>query len=198
MAYMYDIYHGKQVLVYAGCKAEKLVLCVERVVCVTVVPARGDPLSPIKEDIEEHLLRHAMPGIHVKLKEYEPEYLHLSITLTVDKARFNPPDVEEEVRKALLQRFTLEKRSIAAPVYLSDVYQCVEAIRGVEYSVCKFINVVFNNRYVRVPEPEMENGKPTGEYVTNNDQIWETSPDGVLYATDDERSTIHIKVETQQ
>jgi predicted phage baseplate assembly protein len=112
----------------------------ERVVCVTVVPAHGDELSALlSEDIKAFLLSRAIPGVHIELKNYVSKELKLDVTLSGNSARFDVSVVEEEVRKTLLQRFTLKNRAIGAPVYLSDVYQGVEAVRGVEYSVCHFI-----------------------------------------------------------
>ncbi|MDR2207713.1 MAG: hypothetical protein LBE22_01895, partial [Azoarcus sp.] len=111
----------------------------ERVVCVTVVPAQGGKLGEsLEKELEAFLLAHAVPGVRVELKGYESEIMTLYITLSINSSRFDPELVKAEVRKVLLQNFTLKNRAIGAPVYLSDVYQLVEAVRGVEYSVCKF------------------------------------------------------------
>ena len=109
-------------------------------VCVTVVLAEGQALveGALKKALEAFLLSHAIPGVRVELKSFHPRILKLDISLYINSARFDPEVVKAEVRKALLQRFALKNRTINAPVYLSDIYQCVEAARGVEYSVCKF------------------------------------------------------------
>ena len=109
-----------------------------RVVRVIVVPAQGGSLEPIAQSLKAFLQSHALPGVGIKLEGYKSEILELDITLGIDSARFEPDAVQAEVESSLLQRFALENRAIGAPVYLSDVYQCVEAVRGVEYSVCKF------------------------------------------------------------
>jgi len=112
----------------------------ERAVRVVVVPADGGKLGEtLSKDLEASLLSHAIPGAHVKLDEYVSEALALEITLGINSTRFDVDAVIAEVRETLLQRFTLKNRTIGAPVYLSDIYQCVEAVRGVEYSVCKFM-----------------------------------------------------------
>jgi len=116
--------------------------CGERAVRVTIVLAEGGKLKDhlsLSEDIKAFLLSRAIPGTHVELVDYESEPLALSITLGINSARFDPGTVQAEVQKTLLQRFTLKNRAIGAPVYLSDIYQCVEAVRGVEYSVCWFM-----------------------------------------------------------
>ena len=113
----------------------------DRVVSVTVVPAQGGALGEsLSRTLEDYLSSNAIPGIHVELKRYTPEELELDITVAIDSERFDPDAVTAEVREVLLQNFSLRNRAIGAPVYLSDVYQHVEAVRGVEYSVCKFLN----------------------------------------------------------
>ncbi|MCL2875441.1 MAG: hypothetical protein FWF12_03925 [Betaproteobacteria bacterium] len=147
----------------------------ERVVRVTVVPAYGDPLdSDLKKDLKEYLLFRAIPGIHVELEPFRREILRLKINIGIDTNRFKEEDIKKDVRQTLLQRFTLEKRPIGAPVYLSDVYQCVEAIRGIEYSVCKFIEI--NDK----GKAKFEDG----EVKTTNEQSWSPNTDGVLYIPD--------------
>ena len=120
-------------------RAELKSPCGQRIVMVTVVPAQGGELSDaLSKTLKTFLLSRAIPGTGVELRNYDPELLNLDVTLCVDGARFDPDAVRNEVEETLLQRFALKNRAIGAPVYLSDVYQCVEATRGVEYSICKF------------------------------------------------------------
>jgi len=152
----------------------------ERVVRVTVVPAQGDPLdSALEKDLKEYLLHHAIPGVSIELIPYKPETLWLNITLYIDKKRFDREAVELEVLETLIQRFALEKRFIGTPVYLSDIYQCVEAIQGVGHSVCKFID---------------ENGKELFDDTGNAVQSLEPGHDGVLHIPNSE--VIQINKET--
>ena len=112
---------------------------VKHIARITVVPAQGRELSDaLCKTLKEFIMPRAIPGIHVELIQYESEPLMLDIEIGVNSARFDPTTVEAEVRDALIHRFTLKNRAIGAPVYLSDIYQCVEAARGVEYSICKF------------------------------------------------------------
>ncbi|MCL2643837.1 MAG: hypothetical protein FWD51_00045 [Betaproteobacteria bacterium] len=109
------------------------------IVCVTVVPAQGQELNEDSaKTIKTFLLSRAIPGVNVELEEYKSQPLNLKITLSINRARFDPEIVQAEVKGALLERFTLKNSTIGAPVYLSDVYQCVEAVRGVENSICMF------------------------------------------------------------
>jgi len=113
----------------------------ERSICVTIVPAWGEELaSDPHDELKEYLLARAIPGVRVDLKHFESEPLMLEIVLGINTQRFDVDDVQAEVRKALIERFALKNRTIGAPVYLSDIYQCVEAVRGVEYSNCKLID----------------------------------------------------------
>jgi len=111
----------------------------ERDICVIVVPVQGVELSDdSKSELKATLLSHAVPGVRIEVENHESEPLKLHITLGIDNERFDVDAVKAEIRKTLLQRFKLENRAIGTPVYLSDIYQCVEAARGVEYSTCKF------------------------------------------------------------
>jgi hypothetical protein len=110
-----------------------------RIVCVTVVPAQGGTLTAhLSKELQAFLLLRAIPGVHIELKDFDPEILKLDVTLAINSERFDKDAVTAEVRKTLLQRFTLKNRAIGDPVYLSDIYQSVEAVRGVEYSICRF------------------------------------------------------------
>ncbi|MCL2177867.1 MAG: hypothetical protein FWC28_05925 [Proteobacteria bacterium] len=143
----------------------------KRMVRVTVVPA-GGALDSIPEGLEAYLLLHAIPGVNIKLESYKSEILKLDIFLGIDKTRFDSETIRANVQETLLQRFTLKNRAIGAPVYLSDVYQCIESVHGVEYSVCKFI--VVNKEGGVVVDEE---GKPE----LSKEQSRHPEPNGVLY-----------------
>ena len=146
----------------------------EQIVCVTIVPAGGgDTLSEESANaIRGYLLERAIPGIRVRLKLCTFHMLKLNVTLYIYKERFDVKAVEEEVHKALLERFTLRNRAIGAPVYLSDIYQCVTAIRGVEYSVCQFKGEKDNKQTLSGGEHEvfyMDESEEQCIYITVED-----------------------------
>ena len=152
----------------------------EQGICVTIVPAEGRlPLAQaLSDDLRAFLLARAIPGVCIELKNYEPELLKLKITLGINTRRFDVDDVKAEVRKTLLDRFTLKNRSIGSPVYLSDIYQCVEAVRGIEYSVCNFMldeDRLGEQHEVQSLEPESDHG--------------------VLYLEDDSEDNIRLTVD---
>jgi len=152
----------------------------EQIVSVIVVPADGFGLDTFEEELEGFLLGRAIPGIRVKLKPYAPVILRLLIVLDIDETRFDREDVQAEVQKTLLERFTLKNRTIGAPVYLSDIYQCVGAIRGVEYSVCKFVDA--KGAPIKKQDEEVQALHPDREYEV----IHMDSGDCIRWTTEEE------------
>jgi predicted phage baseplate assembly protein len=104
---------------------------------VVVVPAGGAPLDArLQATLEDFLAAHSQPGVDAAVTEFGRVYLHLDVTLRVVSTEFDPQVVKAQVLKQLKQTFTLERRDIGAPLYLSDVFAVVEAIAGVRNSSC--------------------------------------------------------------
>ena len=54
--------------------------------------------------------------------------------IAVDSTAYNPEEVAAAVRSALEEAFSLQKRRLGQDLFLSEVYQVVEAVTGVEHS----------------------------------------------------------------
>jgi hypothetical protein len=106
--------------------------CVE----VVVVPAGGTALGALGEDLRTFLETHAVPGVQIRVAPYTRRAPSLDVTLRVVSASFDPDRVVARVRDALLERFSLRRRDIGQPLYLSEIYGVVERVTGVENSVC--------------------------------------------------------------
>ncbi|NOJ91457.1 hypothetical protein HMI51_00645 [Corallococcus coralloides] len=108
---------------------------------VVVVPSDGGELGPLKESLADFLRAHALPGVEVSLSRYLSEPVTLDVEVEVDTRAFNPDAVVQAVRAALLDALSLRHRGLGQALYLSDVYKVVEAVTGVESSICVMAGV---------------------------------------------------------
>lgn len=107
---------------------------------VVLVPAGGGALSPdFKTNMKTYLEGFSRPGVWVHIEGYQAILLDLRIKLRVDINAYDGDKIAELVRISLLDSFSLQKAVLAEPLYLSRVYQVVEAVEGVE-NVDVFIN----------------------------------------------------------
>jgi hypothetical protein len=103
---------------------------------VVVVPANGGELGPLEDTLRDFLQAHAVPGVDVVLSRFSGAPVTLDVQMEVDTHAFSPDAVVRAVRTALLEALSLRRRALGLPLYLSDVYKVVEAVPGVESSIC--------------------------------------------------------------
>ncbi len=103
---------------------------------VVIVPADGVISDDIKDDIENFLQKHALPGVHVTVDPFVENHFSLSITVRVNTEAFIAEEVKKAVTIALKDHFTLKNRKLGEHLYLSEVYKIVEGIQGVKNSIC--------------------------------------------------------------
>jgi predicted phage baseplate assembly protein len=101
---------------------------------VVVVPAGGGELGELAATLTSFLLAHAVPEVEVRLLPFEPRSFDLEVLLTVDAA-YNSDRVTVAVKSALQDVFSLRKRKLGQALFLSEIYQVVEGVTGVEHSV---------------------------------------------------------------
>ncbi|MFY0568242.1 hypothetical protein ACN28E_31025 [Archangium lansingense] len=106
--------------------------CIE----VVVVPADGGKLGSLGPTLAAYLTAHALPGVDVAVKDYTGKPVHLSVTVEVKSTEFEPDGVARAVQAALLEAFSLRRRGLGQALYLSEVYKVVEAVQGVQSSLC--------------------------------------------------------------
>lgn len=100
---------------------------------VVLVPAGGGALSAdFKTSMKTYLEGFSRPGVWVYIEGYQAILLDLQIKLRVDIKAYDGDKIAELVRVSLLDSFSLQKAVLAEPLYLSRVYQVVEAVEGVE------------------------------------------------------------------
>ena len=104
---------------------------------VVVVPAGSTLSNDLKKSLQDFLLNNAIPGIALQVEQYQPLYFVLNVLIRVKSDEYEPDTVKKEVRSRLSTSFSVDQRQISRPLYLSEVYQTVEATTGVENSSCK-------------------------------------------------------------
>ncbi|HDR46671.1 MAG TPA: DUF4332 domain-containing protein, partial [Geoalkalibacter subterraneus] len=121
---------------------------------VVVVPAGGGELGTLGATLKEFLVAHAPPEVEVTVLPYAPRSFALEVLLSVDAAAYNPDVVATAVENALQEAFSLRRRKLGQDLFLSEVYQVVEWVTGVEHSVA-IINGDRSLRRVAAGEPEV-------------------------------------------
>ena len=101
---------------------------------IIVVPAEGAPLGTFGNSLSKRLKTLSPPGYKFVIERFDPVILQLSIKLRIKLQEFDADKVEKAVINAVFEAFSLKNRSPAEPVYLSQIYQIVENINGVETS----------------------------------------------------------------
>lgn len=102
---------------------------------VVVVPAGGGALGDLGARLRGVLNAHALPGVEILVSAAEIVALDLDVTVRVRSAEYEPEDVLETLRSALLDAFSLRRR-LGQDLFLGEVYEVVEEVPGVENSLC--------------------------------------------------------------
>jgi uncharacterized phage protein gp47/JayE len=103
---------------------------------VVIVPAGGITSADINDDLKSYLQQHALPGLSICVDDFEAQLFDITVTARIDTAAFKPAQVQSDIEDALTENFNLKKRKLGAHLYLSEVYKIVEAVQGVENSIC--------------------------------------------------------------
>ncbi len=103
---------------------------------VVVVPAGGGELGNLRTTLTEFLIAHGEPEVGVEVVKYRSKTVDVAATINVKSVAFAPDEVVAAVRTALLSEFSLEKRRLGRDLFLSEVIQVVENVKGVENSIC--------------------------------------------------------------
>jgi hypothetical protein len=65
---------------------------------------------------------------------YQHDTFALDVVITVDSAAYNPEAVAAAAESALTEAFSLQQRNLNQDLFLSEIYQVVEAVTGVAHS----------------------------------------------------------------
>ncbi|WDP91214.1 MAG: hypothetical protein HUN04_16535 [Desulfobacter sp.] len=106
-------------------------------IAVTLVPARGAPLTAgLKEQLTARLSRAALPGVSIEILGFRSLNPKISISIQVRETAFEPERVKSQVAAAVAEAFCLKNRALGTPFHRSDLFKIVEAVTGVENSLC--------------------------------------------------------------
>jgi Baseplate J-like protein len=113
---------------------------------VVIVPAGGGDLTEsLRTDLATYLEAIALPGVEVVVTQFVPIVLDLDVTVRVQTSAFDPEVVIRDVRAALEQAFALQRSAFARPLYRAALFEVVEAVTGVENSVCTIRETTVQN-----------------------------------------------------
>ena len=140
-----SVWQARAFLLPAGGREER--------VKVVLVPSGGGKLGELADTLRKFLQDRAVPGVEIKVSDYQPLFLQLFVLLRVKSAEYDPYTVKEQVRSDLLEVFSVSCRRIGQPVYLSEVYKAVEEVSGVENSYCEFKPLLVPAGSSPVPAP---------------------------------------------
>lgn len=105
-------------------------------VTVVIVPSGGVVSDDVNNSIRDYLQSHSLPDVNVSVISFNPVRFNLSLTLRIKIEEFVIADVEDAVRSAIDDHFSLQNRKLGEHLYLSEIYKIVENVKGVENSVC--------------------------------------------------------------
>ncbi|MXP65366.1 hypothetical protein E0493_18620 [Roseomonas sp. M0104] len=105
-------------------------------VAVTIVPAGGGASNPaLRQEIAAFVSARALPGTRVAIADHVPVPVLASVTLRIDTARFDQAKVAEAAREAILNAFSLRRRTLGQPFYLAELLAAAENVEGVRTTV---------------------------------------------------------------
>ena len=103
---------------------------------IVVVPAGGGGIENLKESLTSTIQAHALPTVDVEVLAYEPYPFNVAVELRIQSDAFVPEEVVSAAATALGDTFSLQNRKLGQDLFLSEIYRVVEAVTGVENSIC--------------------------------------------------------------
>ena len=158
--------------------SEIAVFAREETIEVVVVPSGGGDLGELSGTLTSFIEEHSLPGVRVAVSSYVPLLFELNITVRVKSAQYDPEIVVAEVRSALLEEFSLERRKLGHSLYKSEVFQVVEEVEGVENSACELLPLNHSALTDPVKEIVSENGAIKG-YTPGPTQVIHLDSSGI-------------------
>ena len=130
---------------------------------VAVVPAGGGELGSLQQTLRDYLRAHALPGVSVQVSCYVGVIFDLDIIIRVKSAEYDPDQVAEQVRIALLAEFALQGAAFGTTLYRSQLYKVVESVAGMENCYCAMLPDAFLDQYGVAVSPQAVLAGPDGD-----------------------------------
>lgn len=84
-------------------------------------------------------LKHRAPSsVAVQVKPHRNLPVRVHIIARIDLARFNADSISETLINALLIQFSAERRQLAQPILIAEIYALTESIEGIDNTHCEF------------------------------------------------------------
>lgn len=86
----------------------------------------------LRADLTTYVESRALPGVRVALEDFRLVRLRVEARVRVDAEAFDRTAVQASAQQALIDGFSLERRALAQPAYISEVIALLERVEGVE------------------------------------------------------------------
>ncbi len=118
---------------------------------IILVPANGGAIGPTLEaELVRFIESRALPGIRVALEPFVQIRLIVEATVRVDVEAFDRNHVQAAAQAALIDTFSLQRRSLGQPAYIAEVAAALEDVEGVVTATVKTFAIPDDSAVLRV------------------------------------------------
>lgn len=96
-------------------------------VVLTIVPAGGGPVAPLRDGLVRFLTDRTLPGSRIRLRDYTPAPVGGRATITLKPGYPQSPETADEIRSILLNRFGIEARDLGQPLFTAEIVAAIES-----------------------------------------------------------------------
>ncbi len=118
---------------------------------IILVPANGGAIGPtLKTELVKFVEGRALPGIRVAFEPFVQIKLIVEATVRVDVEAFDRNLVQASAQAALIDVFSLRRRSLGQPAYIAEVAAALEDVEGVVTATVKTFAIPDDSAVLRV------------------------------------------------
>lgn len=96
-------------------------------VVLTIVPAGGGPVAPLREELARFLADRTLPGSRIRLRDYTPAPLGGRARVALKPGYPQSPETADEIRSILLNRFGIEARDLGQSLFTAEIVAAIES-----------------------------------------------------------------------
>jgi hypothetical protein len=101
-------------------------------IVLTVVPAGGGPVGPLRADLAQFLSERAMPGTVLDIRPYLPAPVRGTAVVNLKAGYAKDVTIAGEIQAALHAAFKLEVRTLGRTLFVTELTAAIEAHEAVE------------------------------------------------------------------
>ena len=137
------------------------------------MPANGGAIGPTLEaELVRFVESRALPGIRVALEPFTQIRLMVEATVRVDVEAFDRNAVQAAAQAALIDTFSLRRRSLGQPAYIAEVAAALEDVEGVVTATVKTFAIPADGAVLRVATT----GSAKSAYFPHRHQVVSVEP----------------------